>query len=454
MPYVTQSRVVPGTTLTYSIISPTGVDETVESQRTTVYNVRETVYTYRTQGTDDKGDSLRYEDLPGDVLRSEAMSQSWGATTGDSGHIFWKTTAGAQVHEDDTYVASSGGAKPYVYTGYIYPAGTQLHVPGTPSAPSTNTLNSLGSRAVAGAAPGSPPIDLLVGLVELFHEGLPALIGARTAYSIAHYEAGMQRRGATLEAVGSEWLNLKFGHVPLANDIATLANISLRFQDLWKQFEVKAMTQVRRKRVVEERSTFEYGSVSGTSLGMGRRAPGGTGAIIDVSLFFPSSTGTCRWHEETRVKTWFSGCWTYHLDPWEKYFSDSYVGRAQRLLGLSLTPDVVWNLTPWTWLFDWFANVGNMLRNLSNKLQYSQVMRYGYLMREETRTRVLYRDPLRDGGGNLVGPFVVSCTNNRKDRVRATPYGFGVDLGGLNPTQWSILGALGLTKGPKSLRAG
>jgi hypothetical protein len=40
---------------------------------------------------------------------------------------------------------------------------------------------------------------------------------------------------------------------------------------------------------------------------------------------------------------------------------------------------------------------------------------------------------------------------DQKERVRATPYGFGLDLGSLNPRQWAILASLGLTRAPQRL---
>jgi len=46
----------------------------------------------------------------------------------------------------------------------------------------------------------------------------------------------------------------------------------------------------------------------------------------------------------------------------------------------------------------------------------------------------------------------VFFSHEKKTRVRASPYGFGLSLDGLSDKQWSILGALGLTKAPRSLR--
>jgi hypothetical protein len=158
-----------------------------------------------------------------------------------------------------------------------------------------------------------------------------------------------------------------------------------------------------------------------------------------------------KWFEETRTLTWFSGCFSFYLQDIEDLFRRSWLGKAEDLLGLQLTPEVIYNLTPWSWLFDWFGNLGDVLKVMSNQLQFSQVMRYGYLMRHTLVTRSVYRDPVRDGQGALVGPLVMNSMAERKDRARANPYGFGVDLNALTSVQWAILGALGLTRAPKSL---
>jgi len=40
----------------------------------------------------------------------------------------------------------------------------------------------------------------------------------------------------------------------------------------------------------------------------------------------------------------------------------------------------------------------------------------------------------------------------KKERAKATPYGFGVDPATFSEWQWSILAALGLTLGPHKMR--
>ena len=149
---------------------------------------------------------------------------------------------------------------------------------------------------------------------------------------------------------------------------------------------------------------------------------------------------------EITRKTWFSGAFTYHVP-----IDDSQLGKVMSayqmmdyLYGSAITPEVVWNLTPWSWATDWFANTGDVLSNVSNSMLYGQVLKYGYLMEQTT---VLDRfscesDTFRAGPG----PYTAVVKSIHKRRIRANPFGFGVAFGELNAYQLSILAALGMSR--------
>jgi hypothetical protein len=127
--------------------------------------------------------------------------------------------------------------------------------------------------------------------------------------------------------------------------------------------------------------------------------------------------------------------------------------KAEYLLGLELTPEVLWNLAPWSWLSDWVVNVGDNLHNVSAFSSDGLVMKYGYLMVESKVSQMRSLDaplPLK-GGGSIAIPSLHTASV-RKQRFRATPYGFGMNPSSFNLRQWTILGALGLTKSTSALR--
>lgn len=124
---------------------------------------------------------------------------------------------------------------------------------------------------------------------------------------------------------------------------------------------------------------------------------------------------------------------------------------VNHLLGTRLDAETLWNLAPWSWLSDWKANIGDNIANASKLSEDGLVLRYGYLMSETISDHTLsLHGPIPDGVGSC-GPISLTFSTVRKQRVRATPYGFGLDPNGFNVRQWSILGALGITKAPGKL---
>lgn len=113
------------------------------------------------------------------------------------------------------------------------------------------------------------------------------------------------------------------------------------------------------------------------------------------------------------------------------------------LYGVAPTPDVLWNLAPWSWAVDWFANIGDVIENASNALLYSQVLRYGYVMETTTVTDTYTLESPNFKGGSR---FITSLETITKKRVKASPYGFGLTWDGFNTYQLSILAALGISR--------
>lgn len=123
----------------------------------------------------------------------------------------------------------------------------------------------------------------------------------------------------------------------------------------------------------------------------------------------------------------------------------STLREANHLLGVLPTPGALWDLAPWTWAFDWFANMGDVLSNASAAVVDGQVLTYGYLM-EKT---VTIHDVSIWGGGILGHPIEsgIRFRTTRKRRVKANPFGFGITNDSLTERQYAILAALGMSQG-------
>jgi len=125
---------------------------------------------------------------------------------------------------------------------------------------------------------------------------------------------------------------------------------------------------------------------------------------------------------------------------------------ANHLFGVIPTPEVVWELTPWSWAVDWFTNVGDVMSNVSSFITDGLVLQYGYIM-EHTRVFgeiVCTVPPSQVGQYGLTGGVLKrTYVREYKTRIHADPYGFGIDDTTLTKRQLSILGALGLSKGSR-----
>jgi hypothetical protein len=166
------------------------------------------------------------------------------------------------------------------------------------------------------------------------------------------------------------------------------------------------------------------------------------------------------------TKCWFEGVFTYALpsstDSWRKALG--FGSDADRLFGLALTPDILWELTPWSWAVDWFSNAGQVINNVTNFGLAGLVMRYGYIM-EESIERVVAEGRLPDyvsakfsskpngseptwilSKGASPGTYRIGTESVRKVRSPASPFGFSIGWQDLSPTQLAITAALGITR--------
>jgi len=294
---------------------------------------------------------------------------------------------------------------------------------------SNSELNALGATAIARCEPTNSAADLSVFLGETLKDGLPALLGART----------WKDRSLKAKNAGDEFLNYEFGWAPLVSDVRKLANAILHAEKVMSQYEKDAGKPVRRRyrfplqkdstSTTVDPSRFPFGYLHSAVMEGSARSP----LILTM---------------ETSRDVWFSGSFTYFLP--SGYDSRNKLKKAslaaQHLLGLNLTPEVLWNLAPWSWAIDWFVNAGDVLHNISATIEDGLVMHYGYIM-EHTVSRATYSMPdFRFSFTPDVQVPSLSFVCETKVRREANPYGFGISWDGLSPTQIAILAALGITR--------
>jgi hypothetical protein len=295
------------------------------------------------------------------------------------------------------------------------------------SASSNSEIDALGTTAIARTIPTNPVVSLATFFGEL-REGFPRLIGS---------DFFKHRPGKTLKKGSNEFLNWEFGWKPLISDLRKWIYAARQGDKLWEQFLRDSGRRVRRDYSFPETKVVTETSDTGVPQ-----------PAIVLPIWQGGNNVFPRTRRETVTrKSWFSGAFTYHadVDPDVLRTWKGHLQRLQKLYGVKITPDVVWNLAPWSWAVDWFTNTGDVITNISRFAEDDLVMPYGYMM--ETSIKEVTYDMLDVTPiGYHIPHLTQTFTNTVKIRRQATPYGFGVELGDLTPRQLAIIAALGLSR--------
>lgn len=421
----------------------------------------ETTYSFRNRGQDIAAEKvmtgedmrraiLHGEELvidhraPGGIYRSGEEIRRDGVLSSqfDQGHEFWSDK---QWLHYTTFVDIQNGGWRYKgpigvstsnYSSLEYSSNPDISFK---SASVLGRLRGLGNRAIAESAPTAPEAGLAVMISELRQlPSLPALT---------------LLRHRSIRSTGGEYLNVQFGIKPLIKDVQTLARSVLKSREILEQYRRDAGLVVRRKRTLVDR-------VETTNV----RPQGFYIQVPQVAHYNGYNYGTSQWfrteeimgitHEQQVESVWFSGAFSYYLQETDTLLGklSAYEQMANKLLGGRLDADTFWELTPWSWLIDWFLDVSSFIGRINRLASDNLVLRYGYVMHEVHLERTAMLPNVLTRSGQVVPTPQVTYHSHRMNRVRSTPYGFGVDLGALTPSRWAILAALGLTKAPGSLR--
>lgn len=289
---------------------------------------------------------------------------------------------------------------------------------------SDTVLQGLGSTAISRCSPLKSQAQLGTALGEL-KDGFPRLIGA----------AFLKKESKFFRDLGSEYLNVEFGWKPFINDLISSVKALGKASAILSQLARDSGKPVRRgyefpleKTVTSDPGQTDYGRPS--SIGAFYTSPG---------LSFKTVTNSRR--------VWFSGEFMYHLPAGSDFPSKArrWQTQAHRLIGLRLDPELLWNLAPWTWLADWFGNVGDVVSNSSAYLFDGLVMKYGYIMEHVSEVSQYDTIGIKFSNGTTASPRATFLRETKR-RIGATPFGFGLDPATFSAWQASILAALGLSR--------
>lgn len=284
-----------------------------------------------------------------------------------------------------------------------------------------NSLNAKGATGIARSKPGKPVLDLGVAIAEL--RQLPTV-------------PNLQKAVKNLSGLGNQYLNVEFGWKPLLNDVMSLFDLS--------EVLTKRLNQLRRDngRAVRRRITVSQSHSTNVVTGNGvcKLYPILLDGFYDSSV--PLAQRFTWWNSTTSSsRYWFSGRFRYWIPNLET--PEGIWNAKRKLLGLNLTPSLLYNITPWSWLADWMSNLGDVIDNFSTNAADNLVMEYGYVMGTYSQV-VSYGSMARLNNGKSA---YASARLEKvvKRRAKANPYAFSVIPFDPSVRQAAILAALGVS---------
>jgi hypothetical protein len=330
--------------------------------------------------------------------------------------------------------------------GNLFPFGTVA-----PVVPVFDS-NYYGNKAIASCAPTRPTASiysLVQDVVEtrLMLDGIGAGGKIFVPNLFSSYNAWLKGREKLVKAVSRSYIETTFGWEPFVRDIIEIANAVIHSVEIIKQMQRDNGRVIRRK--------FRFEPIHSTSVtNRSNLISFGSGDSTFNSISSSIVTGIGGGVSSTSSKQtmWFSGSFSYYLKAGNGLNDrlERYSQYAQKLLGVRLTPDVIWNLAPWTWLVDWNVDVSSALQAANIVQHDGLVVNYGYLMRT---TEMSVKDTVQ--ATTSLGSKPITLYRGRflhqKERFRSTPFGFGLNPNSFTAEQWAILAALGFIKAPKTL---
>lgn len=224
-------------------------------------------------------------------------------------------------------------ANNWVPTYFRNPTGTFIsHLP----VPDIPGLAESAVHVVAATNPSAPLVDLPVSILELVE--LPHLIRETYGHILKRIVKGAAK----------ENLRYEYAIKPAVSDFVKL----LEFKKAHDQ-QMKLLSKLRQ------------GSVIRKAFVASGNAESYSGSVVTVHSA-PSELicSVTRGWTRTSVQRWGYVLWTPDLPKFNRLIgseADAIFQAKRILLGLTVDASTAWELLPWSWLADWFANMGEWI---------------------------------------------------------------------------------------------
>jgi len=366
----------------------------------------------------------------------------------------WHTVRGVGFDEtEDHLVTYNGGFVPTHFGNHPDPPPFELGWNTGYTDNSYNDASQYGADGWDRSKPSLTGVDLAAALYEL--KDLPGQLKT-TAKGFSDLWSSIGGRGGRgkhikdlmgPDNIADHFLNHAFGWVPFLKDLSDTFNATKNFNEAFEQHKRDNGKWIRRRRTVVKSDTFVQ-----------EVTHSGHYAYVRPDIFPIGSWGTCPedgqsvrgysvFHHETQLHSWFSGTFKYWIPELGngEFGNFSSVMNRARYYGIRINPGLIYKLTPWSWLGDWFFKVGQVRSAILDSPDDNLVARYAYVMSRLYKITTAYAHIFKtDGGTWNAGPWVMYMDS--KHRTRASPFGFGLSSNDLSARQLAILASLGITR--------
>jgi len=370
-----------------------------------------------------------------DNVVRECVNSGWcddttGSPTVDHAFHLEQTTVEPSLM---TRTLDSGGSSAIVrYDGFAPSCAVSWTI-----GPSLQASNVAPATALAQMNPSSPVVDLPVFLYEL--KDIPqmwreAAKGAKQYHKDTHHPDGTKRpapagyikqalikHGSDPVEASKMFLGIKFGWGPLLSDLADFTGISPQVEKRVRQLAGRP-TLYRRcsKRTSSDTSTAAVSyNTTGVITGPGTRV------------------------RVRNATSWYTSRWSSTFQPSNAHLNDLSDRVRQAMLGLEVSSSTFYEMMPWSWLVDWFVDVGSLLdvhRNIAGYTPTSLCY-----METSSVEETIWPDQNNNWQGCVVGPV----RWKRESKTRTLP-GYSNPFSGvpvLSANQLTTLASLKVSRG-------
>jgi len=323
----------------------------------------------------------------------------------------------------------------------------------------TAGMADLAVRGYKRTRPGQPEADLAQFLIELrdlphfpFKGGLRSSnrhsifnLRKNPALKFREIPGRLLKHVSSLKNLGSEYLNVVFGWKPLIQDLQKMYHLQK-----WLDKRLTKLYRENGKKITRRTTLTNTRSVTQAEAYYGYPYAGLVGQPPNFGFDGYTVVTTTT---QDAVKEWYMSKYIYYIlgisankgSEWTK-------ASTHALFGALPTPSVMYEVMPWSWLIDWFSNLGDVISNLSPNAVDNLATLYSYTMRHTRRTITASHVVYHRANGSWWREMDNEFRTVREEDVKLrTPSGNPFQVrgsnDGLTPSQAAILAALGASRG-------